>query len=60
MASVKDEKKIKELSKHLIEGESCEIVGHLIDSDNFLGRSMIIDLNAPANNNIRQVDHRTI
>ena len=25
-----------------------------------MGRSMIVDLNAPANNNIRQVDHRTI
>ena len=60
MASVKDDKKIKELSKHLIEGEECEIVGHLIDSDNFMGRSMIVDLNAPANNNIRQIDHRTI
>ena len=44
----------------MIEGEECEIDGHLIDSDNFMGRSMIVDLNAPANNNIRQVDHRTI
>jgi hypothetical protein len=32
----------------------------LVESDNNLGRSLIIDLNAPMANNFRQVDHRTI
>ena len=35
-------------------------MGHLKESENHLGRSMIIDLNAPKHFNIRQVDHRTI
>lgn len=51
---------LKKLSKDLIEGELVEITGHLIESDNNLGRSLIIDLNAPKANNFRQVDHRTI
>ena len=44
----------------MIEGELCEITGHLIDSENNMGRSTVIDLNAPIYNNFRQVDHRTI
>ena len=52
--------KLKDLSKQLLEGETCEIVGHLLESENNLGRSIVIDLNAPLSNNIRQVDHRTI
>ena len=35
-------------------------MGHLIDCDNNLGRSSIIDFNAPHSNNFRQVDHRSI
>ena len=50
----------KKLSKNLTDGELVEITGHLIESENNLGRSLIIDLNAPKNNNFRQVDHRTI
>ena len=48
------------MSKTFIEGETECITGHLVESENLLGRSVIIDLNAPANNNVRQVDHRTI
>ena len=59
-ADLKNSDKLKKLAKELIEGEECEIIGHLIDSDNNLGRSTIIDLNAPAKINFRQVDHRTI
>ena len=44
----------------MIEGEQVEIVGHLVDCENNLGRSSIIDLNAPLSNNFRQVDHRSI
>jgi hypothetical protein len=51
---------LKKISKDLIEGEVAEITGHLVESDNNLGRSLIIDLNAPKPNNFRQVDHRAI
>jgi hypothetical protein len=44
----------------VVEGELCEITGHLIESENNMGRSTVIDLNAPVYNNFRQVDHRTI
>ena len=59
-ASLKKDAELKKLAKELVEGEDCELTGHLIESDNNLGRSVIIDVHAPANNNIRQVDHRTI
>ena len=36
------------------------MIGHLVESENNLGRSLMIDLNAPVYNNFRQVDHRTI
>jgi hypothetical protein len=48
---------LKEISA---DNDSTVITGHLISCENSLGRSVIVDLNAPANNNIRQVDHRTI
>jgi hypothetical protein len=57
---LKKSDKLKTLSKELIEGELCEITGHLINSENNMGRSTVIDLNAPIYNNFRQVDHRTI
>ena len=36
------------------------MVAHLVDCDNNLGRSAVIDLNAIEPNNFRQVDHRSI
>jgi hypothetical protein len=59
-ADLKKADVVKKLSKDIIEGESVEITGHLVESDNNLGRSLIIDLNAPMASNFRQVDHRTI
>jgi len=60
MADLKKADKVKSLSKELIEGEPACITGHLIESENNLGRSLVIDLNAPVYNNVRSVDHRTI
>ena len=60
MAELKNDAKLKPIIKGMIEGESCEITGHLIDVDNHLGRSVVVDLNAKAPHNIKQVDHRTI
>lgn len=36
------------------------MVCHLVDYDNNLGRSTVVDLNAIPGRNIRQVDHRSI
>lgn len=51
---------MKSLSKQFLEGETQVITGHLINSENNLGRSLVIDLAAPITNNVRSVDHRTI
>ena len=51
---------MKEITKNVVEGEECTIIGHLLKCDNHLGRSLVIDLEAPKENQIRQVDHRTI
>jgi hypothetical protein len=48
------------IAKDLVDGEKIELVCHLLESDNNLGRSLIIDLNSPGPNNIKQVDQRTI
>lgn len=35
-------------------------MAHLVDCENNLGRSTVIDLNAPESKNFKQVDHRSI
>jgi hypothetical protein len=57
---IKKGQNMKQITKNLIEGELVEITGHLLESENNLGRSLVIDLNAPKDNNFRYVDHRTI
>jgi len=42
-----------QLSKQLIEGDRCEMVCHLIECDNNLGRSIVVDLKAIPGRNIR-------
>lgn len=51
---------LAKFAKDIVEGEMVEMVCHLKESDNGMGRSLVIDLGAPHNNNFRQVDHRTI
>ena len=51
---------VKSLSKGIIDGENTTIIGHLVKSEQHMGRSLIIDLEAPEDNCFRQVDHRTI
>lgn len=59
-ADLKKKDKVKQLAKDVMSGEVVSIVGHLANQERMMGRSLIIDLNAPASNNFRQVDHRTI
>ena len=59
-ADIKDETKLKNLAKSLIEGKDTTMIAHLVQSDQHMGRSLVLDLEAPATNRWRQVDHRTI
>lgn len=59
-AEVNDLAMAKDFAKGIVEGEPCELTGHLVKSEQHMGRSLVIDLNAPAGSNFRQVDHRTI
>ena len=59
-ADLKKKDGLKKLAKELMSGTRATIVGHLASQERMMGRSLIIDLNAPSNNNFRLVDHRTI
>jgi hypothetical protein len=59
-ACFKDPKKMKDLAKQLISGQPCKMTCHMVQVENNLGRSLVIDLNADSDNKFRQVDHRTI
>ena len=51
---------LNKLAKELTDGKEVEMVSHLCESESFMGRSLVIDLNAPEGKGYRQVDHRTI
>ena len=57
---LKDKKKLAELSKQITEGGLCEMICHLVKTENNLGRSTVIDLSSISDNKFRQIDHRTI
>ena len=57
---LKDKKKVAELAKELTEGALTTMICHLVDVENNLGRSTVIDLSAKTDNKFRQIDHRTI
>ena len=44
----------------LVEGSEVEMTCHLVETENLLGRSTVIDLTAHGDNKFRQIDHRTI
>ena len=51
---------LKKLSKEIVTGKECQMSCHMASSEHQLGRSQVLDLNAPHGRNFRQVDHRTI
>lgn len=44
-SNLSNQKIMKDLTKTLIDGETCEFTGHLVESETYLGRSLMIDLN---------------
>ena len=55
-----DKKKISKFAKGIMEGEKVAIIGHLINTETKMGRSLIIDLNSENKNKFKLVDHRNI
>lgn len=60
LSELTNKTKVNNLAKELISGDICTITCYLVKSENILGRSSVVDLNAPLSNNFRQIDHRTI
>ncbi len=53
--------KLANISKQLMKGEERTLIGYLLELNNLRGRSLVIDMEIPPEQNrIRQVDHRTI
>lgn len=59
-AALKDKAVQQALVKSIVDGELCHMTCHLVEAENMLGRSTVIDLNTKSDNKFRQVDHRTI
>ena len=51
---------LRRIAKDLVSGRESTITGYLLDQESMMGRSLVIDLNLPAKENIRLVDHRSI
>ena len=58
--ALKDQKQLSQLSKDIVSGSNCTLTCHMIEVENNLGRSLVIDLDAKSPSKFRQVDHRTI
>jgi len=56
----KDQKELQALAKGIVTGQECEMTCHMVEVENNLGRSLVIDLKADPSNRFRQIDHRTI
>lgn len=48
------------MAKKVTEGESCQLTCFLVEVENHLGRSTVIDLGAKSDNKFKQIDHRSI
>lgn len=59
-SSFKDKTKLGKLAKEIIAGKECTMTCHLLQVENNLGRSLVIDLSAKGDNKFRQIDHRSI
>ena len=48
-----DPKKMLTLAKSLLKGENCALTCHMVEVENNLGRSLVIDLNSNSQNKFR-------
>ena len=56
-----DKKKSAALAKALLQGQDCSLLCYMVEVENNLGRSLVIDLReSDQNSKFRQIDHRTI
>lgn len=51
---------VDNIIKEILAGEERTITAHIISIDRNRGRVTVVDMNAPKNNNVRQVDPRTL
>lgn len=58
--SFKSEAKMVQLAHDLAQGEECTMQCYLVQCEDSLGRSTVINLDARSENKFRQIDHRTI
>ena len=57
---LKDNKRRSQLSKEIVSGKTCKMVCRMVEVENSLGRSLVVDLTANGPNKFKQVDHRSI
>ena len=59
-ADFNDPDKVSQLANEIIEGKKVTMICHMVEVENNLGRSLVIDLSATSENKYRQIDHRSI
>ena len=59
-ADFNDPAKVAQLAKNFIDGNTVTMVCHMVEVENNLGRSLVIDLGAEGENKFKQIDHRSI
>ena len=59
-ADFKNEAQLKKLAKEIVTGKECSMICHMLEVENNLGRSLVIDLSAKTPSKFRQIDHRSI
>ena len=60
LSSAGAEPDLAQISKDVITGQEVQMTCHFTKTENQLGRSLVMDLNAPHGKNFRQIDHRTV
>ncbi len=53
LGDFKDKAKVAAIANQFTEGEPCTMICHLVNTENNLGRSTVIDLSAPGDNKFR-------
>jgi len=59
-ADFTDKSRLTQLAKEIIGGNTVTMACHMVEVENNLGRSLVIDLTADGENKYKQIDHRSI